>query len=87
MNEEMKKYLESHLEEEMKDACGYMEKAKELDNAGMFDMASGFAEMAKDEYTHTRFIIGQIMKSGGSLSKEHKEKWEELDEKIRSFLY
>lgn len=75
-------YLKTHLEDEIKGANEYCDKSKEMEAADMECMAKGFYMMAWDEYTHAKFLIGEIMKAGGSLSKEHEEAWYALNKRM-----
>lgn len=82
MSEDMMKYFTCHVEDEMKGATEYLDKMAEMKAAGMHDLAEGFYEMAEDEYSHAKYLIGEIMKSGGHLSPDHITAWDALEKRM-----
>lgn len=56
--------LSTHLKEEIKDAETYISMAKTAKDAGDSHMCKYLMAMAKDEYSHAKFIHEEVMKAG-----------------------
>ena len=76
MNEEMSKRMDAILMDETQSTKKYWNMAKAAENE---DMAYGLAEMAKDEYTHAKFVHDSMQEKGCKISEACGKSWQEVE--------
>lgn len=81
-HDEIMNHFKTEFPNEVSDSMKYLEMAKAAEYMGKSELARGLYRMAKDEYTHAKFIAGMIMKSGGTIPADQMSKWNELEEHI-----
>ena len=77
MNEEMGKRMDAILMDELQSTKKYWNMAKTAQNE---EMAYGLTEMAKDEYTHAKFVRDSMMENGCKISDACEKSWQEVEE-------
>ena len=74
--------LRSEFPEEVEDSKNYFMMAQAAENMGHYDVAEGLYEIAKDEYTHARFIKHFLKNTGEPIPEAECEKYHEIKKMI-----
>ena len=80
--ERVKSYFSKELPDEIDGCCKYLDLAKVVDNAGNAEVARGLYEMARDEYTHAKFIHDHLIDWGCDIPQEEAMKYHQMKERI-----
>lgn len=78
--------LKKDFAEEIADTKKYLCMAKIADSAGMEDDSHYLLEMARDEYTHVRFIHEFMEKHNIRILEAHERCYKELEGKMTEFF-
>lgn len=84
--EDVANELEKDFAEEIRDAKRYLCMAKVADGAGNKHDAHYLLEIAKDEYTHARFIHGFMEHHDMWMQEEYEKSYEKLEEEMAQFF-
>lgn len=85
-SEELLKHLSDHLEDEISDSKGYLKMAKKADEIGKKEMAHYLLEIAKDEYTHARYIKKVMHEFELPISSDLMLKYNELESELNEYF-
>lgn len=78
--------LEADFMDEISDSKKYMCMAKVADSAGNHHDCHYLLEMAKDEYTHARFIRGFMVEHNISIPEDQDKCYHKIEEEISKFF-
>lgn len=84
--DDVAKELEKDFGEEIDDAKRYMCMAKVAKKSGDEETAHYLSEIAKDEYTHARYIKGYMEDHDMDIPEEHTKAYSTLKEKMARFF-
>lgn len=84
--EEITKKMSTEFGDEMEDSKMYFEMAKAAEHMNNMELASGFYEISKEEYTHARFIREMLIDHGVTIPEAHKAMWEETEERMMRYF-
>ncbi|MDE7089366.1 MAG: hypothetical protein K2O54_04540 [Prevotella sp.] len=80
--EHVKSYFAKELPDEIHGCCKYLDLAKMAEDAGEAELAHGLYEMARDEYTHAKFIHDHLIDWGCEIPQEEVTKYHQMKERI-----
>lgn len=80
--EDISKKLHGDFNDEIQDANTYLNMAKCAQRMEHHDLAHYLCEMAKDEYSHAKFIHMYLVENGIDIDEEDKADWHELEERF-----
>lgn len=83
---EITENLYEEFPDEMEDANHYMDMSKSAYDMGHQELAYYLCEIAKDEFTHAKFIHHHLKESGVEISTEWHKEWEELENRFRQYF-
>lgn len=73
--------------DEIEDANKYMDMANSAASMCHYDLADTLCAMAKDEFSHAKFIHCFLKSSGVEIPDEVCKKWEELEQRFRRIFF
>lgn len=79
--------LHEEFEDEIEGANEYLNMANSAASMGHMDLADTLLAMAKDEFSHARFIHCFMKESGVHVSDEVHEDWKELENRFHKVFY
>lgn len=79
---DIKKYFKHEFPDEMKGCNEYCDLARQAEKAGDRQLAYGLYEMAKDEYTHAKFIHDHLIEWGCEIPEAEMTKFHQTKERI-----
>lgn len=78
--------LSTHLKDEIRDAETYISMASTAKAAGDMYLCKYLTAMAKDEYSHAKFIHSEIVKCGMKASDEDIAAFVAMETHLKEFL-
>lgn len=75
--------LHEEFEDEISGANQYLDMANSAAHMNHHDLATALTMMAKDEYSHARFIHSFLKESGIAISDEICEQWKDVDNRFQ----
>lgn len=78
--------LSTHLKNEIQDAETYISMAKTAKSAGDMHLCKYLFAMAKDEYSHAKFIHTEMTKAGMTASAEDVAAFVAMETHIKEFV-
>lgn len=78
--------LYEQFPDEINDANHYMDMAKSAYDMGHEHLAECLCEVAKEEFTHAKFIHYHLNESGVEIPEEWHKEWEELENRFRKYF-
>lgn len=78
----IKSYFSKELPDEINGCCEYLDLAKKAEETGHTDLAHGLYEMARDEYTHAKFIHDHLIDWGCEIPQNEMMKYHSMKERI-----
>lgn len=84
--DEVADHLADDFEDEIHDSKKYLCMAKVADHAGNSHDSHYLMEMAKDEYTHARFIRDFMEEHDMEVPEDQLEQFEKLEKEIEKFF-
>lgn len=79
--------LHENFSDEIADANEYLNMAESAERMEHHEMAEGLAEIAKEEYTHAKFIHYVMKENGIMADTEDMKDWEELEARFRRMFW
>lgn len=80
--EKIKSYFSEEFSDEMKGCNEYADLAHQAKEAGDTTLAYGLYQMAKDEYTHAKFIHDYLIEWGCEIPEMEVSKYHQTKERI-----
>lgn len=72
--------LEESLYKELNDVLRYCDMSKEAEDEGLYEIAAGLSEIAKEEFTHATFLNHHLKRMGSeSTDPEIVELWHDVN--------
>lgn len=77
-------HILQHFVSEIDGANGYLDMAEKADKMNEPELAGYLREMAKDEYSHAKFIKCVLDKRHASIAQDTYNKYDELCDRMKS---
>lgn len=79
---DLKESLKAKFAEELADVNKYFDLADQAKQEGDTYLAHWLCEIAKDEYTHVKFLRDYLIDSGMTITTEQEMKWHEIKDRV-----
>lgn len=78
--------FKSELPDEIEGSHDYLKMASCAEEMSYHNLSRGLYEMAKDEYTHAKFIMDTLLDNDIAIDSEQSAKFKELEGKIHKLF-